>query len=70
MPKTKYQDAAMNYAKDYLDKLLDLEDYVGHKLDAHINDLVEKKIEQRLKKDLLQEAEPEKKEDNDEAPSS
>ena len=68
MAKTKYQQAAMKYAKEYLDKLLDLEDYMGHKLDSHINSLVDKRIEQRLRNAELRNNLTEKKE-NEEKPS-
>ncbi len=33
MAKTTYQEAAMQYAKSYLDRLLDMEDIMGKRLE-------------------------------------
>ena len=33
MGKTKYQEAAMEYAKDYLERLLKIEDMVGRNVE-------------------------------------
>ena len=46
MAKTKYQSAALDYAKDYLDRLLDMEDYVGRRLESKIGTIVESKLQQ------------------------
>ena len=42
MEKTKYQQAGTDHAKEYLDKLLEIEDYVGGKIGSV--------VEQRVKR--------------------
>ncbi len=37
MAKTKYQEAAMQYVKHYIDKLLDMQSPVKRKVDKHPN---------------------------------
>lgn len=51
MTKTKYQESVMDFAKDYLDMLLDVESYVGRRLDQHITKMVEQKFQEYLKKE-------------------
>jgi len=46
MEKTEYQSAALEYAKNYLDRLLDMEDNVGRRLEKKIDTIVENKIQQ------------------------
>lgn len=52
MAKTKYQESVMDFAKDYLDMLLDIESYVGHRLEQHIAKLVEQKFQEYQKKEI------------------
>lgn len=49
MTKTKYQESAMSYAKDYLDRLLDMEDMLGHNVSERIDKLVEQRFMNYLK---------------------
>lgn len=49
MAKTKYQDSAMAYAKDYLDRLLDMEDMLGHNVSERIDRMVEQRFQAYLK---------------------
>jgi len=54
MAKTKYQEAAMKYAEDYLERILKMEDLVGHNVEKRLNKMVEQKFlkfEERYKKD-------------------
>jgi hypothetical protein len=44
MAKTKYQDAAMKYAEDYLERLLKMEDIVGHNVEKKLSKMVEEKF--------------------------
>ena len=45
MPENKkYNDAAMRYAMDYLDHLLELEDYVGSQVEKKLDRMVERKL--------------------------
>ncbi len=46
MAKSEYQEAAMNYAMDYLDKLLKMEGVVG----SHVEKKLNRIVEQRFKK--------------------
>ena len=46
MAKTDYQVAAMNYANDYLDRLLRMESVVGSHVEKNINRIVEQKFRQ------------------------
>jgi len=50
MAKTKYQEAAMEYAKEYLSKMLELESVVGKNVEEKIDKIVEKKVQQILAK--------------------
>jgi hypothetical protein len=53
MAKTKYQEAAMKYAEDYLERILKMEDLVGHNVEKRLNKMVEQKFlkfEERYKK--------------------
>lgn len=53
MAKTKYQEAAMKYAEDYLERILKMEDLVGHNVKKRLNKMVElkfQKFEERHKK--------------------
>jgi len=53
MAKTKYQEAAIKYAEDYLERILKMEDLVGHNVEKHLNKMVElkfQKFEERYKK--------------------
>lgn len=53
MVKTKYQEAAMKYAEDYLERILKMEDIVGHNVEKRLNKMVEQKFqkfEERYKK--------------------
>ena len=51
MAKTKYQEAAMEYAKDYLERLLKMEDMVGRNVEKKLDKMVEKKVKQYTLKD-------------------
>ncbi|MBR1463853.1 MAG: hypothetical protein IJ604_10855 [Prevotella sp.] len=44
MAKTKYQQVGTDYAKEYLDKLLEMEDYIGRKIDRAVSNRVKKYI--------------------------
>jgi hypothetical protein len=44
MAKTKYQDAAMKYAEEYLERLLKMEDIVGHNVEKKLSKMVEEKF--------------------------
>ena len=50
MAKTQYQEAAMEYAKEYLSKMLELESVVGRNVEEKIDKIVEKKVQQILAK--------------------
>lgn len=49
MAKTKYQESAMAYAKNYLERLLDMEDMLGHNVNERIDRMVEQKVQAYLK---------------------
>ncbi|MBQ9677090.1 MAG: hypothetical protein IJV44_03030 [Prevotella sp.] len=51
MAKTKYQDAAMRYAEDYLERLLKMEDLVGRNVEKKLDQMVEKKVKQYTQKE-------------------
>lgn len=55
MAKTKYQDAAMKYAEDYLERLLKMEDIVGHNVEKKLSKMVEEKFRE-LQEDQKKEA--------------
>ena len=42
--KSKYNDAAMRYAMDYLDHLLELETYVDSQVEKKLERMVERKL--------------------------
>ena len=42
--KKKYNDAAMRYAMDYLERLLELEDYVENRVERKIESSVQRKL--------------------------
>ena len=44
MAKTKYQEAATDYAMDYLEHLLDMEDVLGRNLDKRLDRLLDEKF--------------------------
>lgn len=56
MAKTKYQESAMEYAKDYLERLLDMEDILGH----NVNERIDRMVEQRFQTYLMKERETDK----------
>jgi len=45
--KSKYNDAAMRYAMDYLDHLLELETYVDSQVEKKLERMVERKLAQQ-----------------------
>ena len=55
MAKTKYQDAAMKYAEEYLERLLKMEDIVGHNVEKKLSKMVEEKFRE-LKEDQKKES--------------
>lgn len=44
MVKSNYQESAMEYAKEYLERLLDLEDYVGQKVEEKLRSMVQQEV--------------------------
>ena len=44
MAKTIYQESAMEYAKAYLERLLDLEDFVGQQVEEKLRSMVQDEI--------------------------
>ena len=50
MAKTKYQEAAMKYAEDYLERILKMEDVVGHNVEKKMKKLAEGEVKQSDKK--------------------
>jgi intein-encoded DNA endonuclease-like protein len=44
MAKSNYQESAMEYAKEYLERLLDLEDYVGQKVEEKLRSMVQQEV--------------------------
>ena len=50
MTKTKFQEAAMRYAEDYLERILKMEDMVGHNVVKKIKRLAEREVKQSDKK--------------------
>lgn len=51
MAKSLNQQAALAYAKQYLDRILELESYVGERLSHKLDSLVETKVRQMVKKE-------------------
>jgi hypothetical protein len=45
--KKKYNDAAMHYAINYLERLLELEDYVENRVERKIDSIVQRKLAQQ-----------------------
>jgi hypothetical protein len=50
MINNNYQKAAREYANQYMDFLLDVESVLGHHMEARLNQLVEQKVEEYMKK--------------------
>ena len=48
MAKTKYQQAGTDYAKNYLEHLLDIEDMLGHDVNERIDKLLDEKLRQYI----------------------
>ena len=44
MAKSNYQASAMEYAKEYLERLLYLEDYVGQKVEEKLRSMVQQEV--------------------------
>lgn len=49
MAKTKYQETATDYAREYLEELLKMEDILGHNIDSRIELAVKKYMEDKLR---------------------
>ena len=49
MTKTKYPETATNYAREYLEQLLKMEDILSDGLDSRIRDTVRKYMEKKSK---------------------
>lgn len=47
MAKTAYQKTATEYAREYLDELLKIEDIMGQALDSRIDEAVAKYMKER-----------------------
>ncbi len=50
MAKTKYQEAANDYAREYLEQLLKIEDILGHDIDSRIEDAVRRYMKEKSSK--------------------
>lgn len=50
MAKTKYQKAATDYASNYLDELLKMEDILGQGIDRRIDQAVAKYMKEKSEK--------------------
>ena len=50
MAKTKYQEAATDYARKYLDELLKMENILGQGLDSRIEEAVAKYMKENQEK--------------------
>lgn len=44
MAKSNYQESAMEYAKEYLERLLDFEDYVSQKVEEKLRGMVQQEV--------------------------
>lgn len=53
MAKNKYQDSSMEYSMWYLEHLLKMEDVMGQKLEEKINELLDRKLRDYVRKDDL-----------------
>ena len=49
MAKTIYQESAMEYAKAYLERLLDLEDLVGQRVEEKLRSMVQDEVKKYIK---------------------
>ena len=49
MAKTIYQESAMEYAKVYLERLLDLEDLVGQRVEEKLRCMVQDEVKKYIK---------------------
>ena len=49
MAKTIYQESAMEYAKAYLERLLDLENFVGQRVEEKLRSMVQDEIKKYVK---------------------
>lgn len=49
MAKTIYQESAMEYAKAYLERLLDLEDLVGQRVEEKLRCMVQDEVKKYIK---------------------
>lgn len=49
MAKTIYQESAMEYAKEYLDRLLDLENFVDLRVEKKLRSMVQEEIKNYIK---------------------
>ena len=47
MAKTKYQQAATDYAREYLEQLLKTEDVLGNNIDRRVENAVKKYMEKK-----------------------
>ena len=50
MAKTTYQKAVAEYARDYLDEILRIEDILGQGLDSRIDEAVAKYMKEKFEK--------------------
>jgi hypothetical protein len=50
MAKTKYQETAVKYAEDYLERVLKMEDIVGHNVEKKMKKMAERKGKPNNKK--------------------
>ena len=49
MAKSNYQESAMEYAKEYLDRLLDLENFVDLHVEEKLRSMVQEEIKNYIK---------------------
>ena len=50
MAKTKYQETAVKYAEDYLERVLKMEDIVGHNVENKMKKMAEREGKPNNKK--------------------
>ena len=50
MAKTKYQETAVKYAEDYLERVLKMEDVVGHNVEKKMKKMAEREGKPNNKK--------------------
>lgn len=48
MAKTKYQESAMDYANEYLERLLDAENVVGRDFYKRLDKILEEKLDEKV----------------------